>query len=1403
MAMQLSLTPPAAFRLDDECRHTAGTRWPEWCKELENFIQASGVTKAEQKKALLVYLMGAPAREAYSTLDEKESDTYENVCDKLKAHFAPLKNLDYETFAFSQIRQRSGESLDEYVVRLRLSAKKCEFGTNTDAEIKRQIIRGCSSAKLRQNILEKAGITLKEIQDKARAGEAAVVQASSIERASKPEPALKNEPISAIENKDTQKRFGNRKTEQSWQRQPGPTRGSRAKGFHQKPHNQNERWPGQSKICNACGHELPHKGAQCPAAERKCRNCGKLGHFSRSKLCSKYQVNTVDSEPVKEDTESEEEGFVFALSSDRNKMPKIAVEIESTFVFALVDSGAQVNLIDTTSFNALKVKPQLEPCNSKLYAYQSEQPIPILGQFVTEVRANGHKALAKFKVVEGKAGNLLSFDTARDLDLFNTEVFRKKNEISTINEQGNIGESPKADSHYEKLVKEFDDVFSDKVGVLKDHPVRFFVDKTVQPVKSTYRRQPFHLSKAIDKEIDRMLLHEIIEPVEGPVEWLSQLVVVPKKNPGEVRLTTDMSGANKAIRRLNFVAPTLKEIAYDMRGAAIMSELDLRQAFYQFLLADEESRNITAFETHRGIFRFKRLPMGANVSMEIMQMAIRTHVLQGLKGTRGIADNLIVWGKDRQEHDENLRRLLLRLRELGMTVGMDSARQLGKEELSFFGLKVSKEGIAIGQEKADALLNAAKPGTASELRSFLGLAVYCTIPNLATLAEPLWELLKNEVRFEWQPKHDQAMQAIKQAFKRDAFAFFDKDWLTELTVDASPVGLGVVLAQINPQNPKIRRIVTCASRRLTQVERRYSQVEKEALAVVWACEKLHLYIFGREFKLVTDNRAVELIFRNPRSDPPLRIKRWVLRLMGYRFTIVHKPGAQNIADYMSRQPTGEPEEEQSEEAEEFIALISEHALPKAITRKEILEATADDPKLRELIRLLREDPSQNEESRRSAKEAFSRVMDELCVTQDGIVMRGSRIVLPQALQKRATETAHEGHQGRTKTKALLRSKVWFSSMDSMVDELMDQCPSCQLDEAVNNSQPLQPSKLPDKPWQKLATDFWGPLPNGHELMVVQDQRTRFVVVFEVKTTGSEYVLPQLEALFSLIGIPDEVMSDNGPPFNGRAFAEFATYMGFKHRRITPEHPQANGMAEKFMSSLGRVIRRAISERKCWRKELQAFLRCYRSTPHRTTGVAPSEALFGTCRASRFPNVENPNSGTREQELLQELQRINDQRKKEKTKTYTDLKRKAVRHNFKIGERVLIRQKRTNKAMTRFANRDLTVVAIKTSMITVRDAEGNQITRDASRFKRRTFCDSIDEPVDAGLGSDQQKAEKDTETIENQAVTTDPSNRPNSNKRGRPAGSKNIVPATAPTATSAERRYPERERKAPDRLKVGN
>ena len=172
------------------------------------------------------------------------------------------------------------------------------------------------------------------------------------------------------------------------------------------------------------------------------------------------------------------------------------------------------------------------------------------------------------------------------------------------------------------------------------------------------------------------------------------------------------------------------------------------------------------------------------------------------------------------------------------------------------------------------------------------------------MAKPLWDLLRDakpNAKLDWQEEHTQALNRIKAGIVNKAMGYFKRDWRTHLEVDASPVGVGAVLYQVS-QDGRQRYIVACWSQLLSEIERRYSQVEREALAVVLACERFRYYLIGCEFTLVTDCKAVELILRNPNAKPPVRFARFLIRLMDYDFIVIHKPGTDNMADYLSRNP---------------------------------------------------------------------------------------------------------------------------------------------------------------------------------------------------------------------------------------------------------------------------------------------------------------------------------------------------------------------------------------------------------------------------------------------------------------------------------------------------------------------
>jgi hypothetical protein len=357
-----------------------------------------------------------------------------------------------------------------------------------------------------------------------------------------------------------------------------------------------------------------------------------------------------------------------------------------------------------------------------------------------------------------------------------------------------------------------------------------------------------------------------------------------------------MRQANRAIQRERHPIPTVDEIIHDMNSSAVFSKLDLREGFHQIEI-QEDSRYITTFVCSKGLYRYKRMIYGQNSAPEIYQFLI-SQVLEGCTGTKNIADDIIVYAPNKEEHDKRLTKVLERLQERGLTVNAEKSK-FCMDKLVFNGHVLSKHGIGPEESKVKAIVEAREPENASEVRSFLGLVNYQSrfLMNLATIAEPLRRLTKKGERFVWRNEQKLAFKRLKENLANAcALSYFDATAKTTVMADASPVGLAAVLVQTkNGQD----RIILYASRSLSDVEKRYSQTEKEALALVWACERFRLYLIGIEFDLVTDHKALETIY-SPKSKPPPRIERWVLRLQAFNFNVVYRTGKQMIADPLSR-----------------------------------------------------------------------------------------------------------------------------------------------------------------------------------------------------------------------------------------------------------------------------------------------------------------------------------------------------------------------------------------------------------------------------------------------------------------------------------------------------------------------
>ena len=392
-----------------------------------------------------------------------------------------------------------------------------------------------------------------------------------------------------------------------------------------------------AKECYRC-RRTGHFGRepQCPARGKTCNKCGKQDHFAgkcKTKFPPKQQQTHSGNRRNKSNirhvqTEPDEE-YAFSVTSSSDAQ-KINVIVGGRPVNMIIDSVASTNVINHSLWDHLKsekVKCTSKKCNKKLYAYGNSKPLEVLSSFIAATSTNSKEVNAEFIVIKGTGEPLLGRDTAIQLGVL--KMGANVNSISSM----------------ASLVEKYNDVLQG-VGKLKDHQVRLHVDPSVTPVAQTVRRIPFSLRDKVESKVKEL---DIIEPVEGPIPWVSPVVVVPKPN-GDIRLCVDMRRANEAIIRERHPIPTVDEVLQTVNQSTVFSKIDLKWGYHQLEL-DEESRKITTFATYCGLFRYKRLIImfGINSAPEVYQHII--HVLHGCKGASKISDNIIIHGKNRDEHD--------------------------------------------------------------------------------------------------------------------------------------------------------------------------------------------------------------------------------------------------------------------------------------------------------------------------------------------------------------------------------------------------------------------------------------------------------------------------------------------------------------------------------------------------------------------------------------------------------------------------------------------------------------------------------------------------------------------------------------------------------------------------------
>ena len=862
-----------------------------------------------------------------------------------------------------------------------------------------------------------------------------------------------------------------------------------------------------------------------------------------------------------------------------------------------VDTGASVSIMSEERFKQLRDKGVvLSQSQAKLFTYTGEQ-IPVIGVANVQVKHNSQVATLPLIVTGGAGPTLLGRNWLSTLRLNWSEIF-------TVHTSHSL----------QDLLETYSEVFTDELGTVRGTTATIRVDPSATPRFHKARPLPYTLKAKVEKELERLEKMGVIEPVRFS-EWAAPIVPVMKSD-GTVRLCGDYKvTVNQAAQQEQYPIPKIDDLFASLAGGRRFTKLDLSHAYQQVQL-DETSRQFVIINTHKGLFKYNRLPFGVSSAPSIFQRIMET-LLQGIPGVCVYIDDILITGRTVKEHLEHLEEVLKRMKEAGMRLKSEKCAYL-LPSVEYLGHTISEEGLKTAESKVEAITGAPAPRNVTELRSFLGLVNYYAkfLPNLSTTLTPLYTLLQKNHKWSWSSEQTKAFEEVKRLLQTsEVLVHFDDKLPLILSCDASPYGVGAVLAHRMPNGDE--RPISFASRTLTECERKYSQLEKEALAIIFGVKKYHQYIYGRPFNLKTDHKPLMYIFSEKKGIPAMasgRIQRWALILGAYQYTIGFQKGSDNTtADAVSRLPLPVTRTEPPKPAE--VVHLMEYLDTSPVTSSQIRLWTDQDPVLAKIKSWILsgwpENPPIEEDVR-----PFLHRQRELSV-EDGILLWGSRVVVPQKGKKQVLTMLHQAHPGITRMKSLARCYVWWPGIDSDLELRVKSCEACQVNQKSPPNVPLHPWVWPSRPWSRVHIDYAGPF-MGKMFLLVIDAYTKWLDVHVSSTSSSASTIESLRRSFATYGLPEVVVSDNAANFTSEEFQSFLKSNGVKHVRTPPYHPASNGIVERAVQMLKSGLRKF--KIGSVETKVSRFLFWYRTTPHSSTGASPGELMFGRRLHSPLDNI---------------------------------------------------------------------------------------------------------------------------------------------------------------------------------------
>lgn len=1181
----------------------------------------------------------------------------ENVWQQLRQSVGTSENFRVHRLTLMGYRQNEDESIDEFHARCRSLAQKCKF-QNVEERILDQLVVGTRVAESRREMLKgDEKLTVDEALAICRTQEASEAHMKAFETS-------KSKKVDSVQKSEF------------------------------------------IKDCKFCGRD--HVYGRCPAYNARCAHCSKKGHWKEccfdlkgggeehsrekdSKTVKKGYKNRprshsrtprgdrfrrhgrnnnresrkVHSVDVEDHIEDDFERLAFdVITSSENHidsedlMVHLDVDMpqgKTADLFCKVDTGAQGNVLPLRTFR-------------KMFPDQlSRDKTPIPGDLVrkkpfvrldayngTEIKQYGvinlklrYKPLssnwisAEFFIGDTDGPIILGKKASQQLRII---IVNRVHEVTLKVSQKS---SPIPDT--QTLM----DLYPDRFEGIGNFPgeCRIELKSDAEPVVCPPRRYPIHLKGEIQQELDKMQQLGVIEPVPETetTEWLNSLAF-SRKESGKLRICLDPRNLNTAVKRTYHRTPTLEEVTHKLAGAKVYSKLDAKHGYWSIRL-DLKSSALTAFNGPNGRYRFKRLPFGLKVSQDLFQEKMDT-ILSGLNGTMNIADDILVFGRDVQDHDRNMHELMKRARTHGLVLNGDKC-VVRTDSVNFFGMMFTTNGVKPDSRKAQEIADLPSPKDVRELQQFLGMIQYMApfIPNLSEKSYVLRELTKKDSEWCWRAEQEKVFCNLKDELcKTVTLNYFDTRKRTKVQVDASGRGLGAALIQLDDRGNE--SVIAFASKALTPTEQRYANIERELLAVVFGIERFHTFLYGVEFIVESDHKPLEAIQLKQLSQAPPRLQRMLLRIQPYDVTIHYRPGNElKLADGMSRlnpKPGGTIKVEKTIHAVKWSS--------EKIDR--LRKLTSEDPELSILQSIILTGwPEQAQELPKAVRHFWS-MKDHLSL-ENGTVIKGTRIMIPSQMQKEILDILHTSHQGIEKTRLLARTCVYWPNIDKDIMEMVQSCDLCLKYSRSETKESLHPRDVPSGPWEMVGTDLFEL--NGQNYLIVSDYYSKMPFIRRLQYQTSGAVIAKLKNIFSEHGIPSTLYSDGGPCYSSHAFAAFAEKWGFKHIRSSPHYPQSNGFIERQVQTVKNIMLKSTAEP-------ELALLCARITPIDRQLPSPSQLLYGRNITANLPSQHLGNM-----DIINALER-----KQQKQKMYYDKRGVKDQPELSVGKVVGLQNPHTLK-----------------------------------------------------------------------------------------------------------------------------